>query len=52
MKNAIKFPQSNNQYIQQFNRAVLSYEMFMFEQRQQNKFERLRGEEKLKKVRS
>jgi hypothetical protein len=37
MNNSIEISQSNNRYVQQFNRAVLYYEMFLFKERQQKK---------------
>jgi len=37
MNNSVELPQSNSQYVQQFNRAVLDYEMFILEERQQKK---------------
>lgn len=37
MNNSVELSPSNNQYVQQFNRAVLDYEMFLFKERQQKK---------------
>jgi len=41
MDNSIKIQKRNSQYVQQFNRAVLDYEMFIFEERQQKKIENI-----------
>ena len=37
MNNSIEIPQSNNQYIRQFNRAILEYDIFILQERQQKK---------------
>jgi hypothetical protein len=50
MNNSIEISQSNNQYMQRFNSAVLNYEMLILEERQQKKQGRPRNREEIKKV--
>jgi hypothetical protein len=40
MSNSVEIPQLSNQYVRQFNRAVLEYQLFISEQRRQKKSDR------------
>jgi hypothetical protein len=48
MNHSIEISQSNNQYVRQFNRAVLDYEIFILEERQQKKQGQLKTRGKVK----
>jgi hypothetical protein len=48
MNNSFEISQSNNQYIRQFNRAVLDYEILILEERQQKKAKTTKSSEKKK----
>lgn len=50
MNNSIEITDSNNRYIEQFNRAVLDYDLFMAEERQQKKTRPAKKQRKMKRL--
>ena len=50
MNNSIETMESNNRYIEKFNRAVLDYELFIVEERQQKKARPAKKQRKMKKI--
>jgi hypothetical protein len=52
MNNSVEIQQKNSQYVRQFNRAVLDYEVFIFEERQQRKTATINSQKRIRNVKN